>query len=94
MSPSSSIDTNTLMQGIRELRRRLDDGPVLPTYVGNRMPSVIIKKNPASNPAVAKRTKSPRYSGDKVTYLAWRRAVFSILKTDWNTFEYTDSKVL
>lgn len=93
MSASTDLDTVTLMQEIRELRQRLDDGPAFPSNVGNRMPSVTIKKDPAGNPAVAKRTEFPIYSGDKVTYPAWRRAVFSILKIDWNTFEYTDSKV-
>lgn len=90
---SISTDVNTLMQEIRELRQRLDDGPVIPSYVGNKMPSVEIKKDPKGNPTVAKRTEFPMYSGDKVTYPGWRKAVFSILKTDWNTFEYTNSKV-
>lgn len=93
MASPTSPDVTILMQEIRELRQRLDDAPELPMYTGNKMPSTTINKDPARNHAISKATEFPIYSGDKATYPAWRRAILSILKIDWKTFEYTDSKV-
>lgn len=86
-------DINTLMQEVRELRQRLDDGPGGPATFETNLPPAIIKKDRAKSPGSLKPTKFPVYSGDKTTYPAWRRAVLSILKMDWNTFGYTDSRV-
>ena len=93
MASSTNPDVTTLMQEIRELRQRLDDAPELPMYTGNRMPSTTINKDPARNFAISKATEFSIFSGDKATYPAWRRAILSILKIDWNTFQYTNSKV-
>lgn len=89
----ADADLNTLMQEIRELRERLDDGPGGPATFQTNLPPVIIKKDIAKSPGALKPTKFPIYNGDKTTYPAWRRAVLSILKMDWNTFGYTDSRV-
>ncbi|KAI0992708.1 hypothetical protein K3495_g15476, partial [Podosphaera aphanis] len=95
MSPTPAgipIDTEMLLQEIRELRQRLDEFPVLPSP-SDTMPEVVIIKNPARARDGLKPKPFPSYDGDKVTYPAWRRAILSTLKMDWNTFDYTDSEV-
>ncbi|KAI1002590.1 hypothetical protein K3495_g5611 [Podosphaera aphanis] len=95
MSPTpgeSHIDTETLLHEIRELRQRLDEFPVLPS-LSDTMPEVIIKKNRARSRDGLKPKPFPTFSGDKVTYPTWRRAILLTLKLDWNTFDSTDSAV-
>ena len=86
-------DVEILRQEIRELRQRLDDGPVNSKAMGNSMPKVTITKDPARPNESLKPTSFPIYDGDKTNYAAWRRAVLSILKMDWKMFGYTNSRV-
>lgn len=86
-------EVEILRQEIRELRQRLDDAPVTSNIVGSVMPGVTIIKDPALKTESLKPTTFPTYDGDKTNYGAWRRAVLSILRMDWNTFSYTDSRV-
>ncbi|KAI0991106.1 hypothetical protein K3495_g17081, partial [Podosphaera aphanis] len=88
---ANKMDLNTLAQELRELRQRVDDGALLPAPPADAMPEVRILKDPARVNSKRDPTTFPTYSGDKTTYPAWRRAVISALKMDWNTFEYTDS---
>ena len=54
---------------------------------------VIIIKNPAANNVLGiKPTKLPIYEGNRQSYPAWRRAVLSIFRMDWNTFSYNDQR--
>lgn len=92
-SNNVSIDTVTLLQEIRELRQRLDDGESRPKRSSDLMPEVCIRKDPANTQGKLKPTKFPVYGGDKSMYPAWRRGVLAALKMDWNTFGYTDSRV-
>ena len=57
------------------------------------LPEVTIRKDPAQKVVKVEPTTFPTYNGDRSTYPAWRRAVLSALKMDWNTFGYTDSRV-
>ncbi|KAI0990897.1 hypothetical protein K3495_g17290, partial [Podosphaera aphanis] len=91
-SPSALDEVIDLRMEIRELRQRLDDGTPYRT-APDMTPKVVILKDPARRTTDRKATKFPKYSGDKTTYPAWRRALLSALKLDWNTFEYTDSYV-
>lgn len=54
---------------------------------------MIIQKDLPQTNCKIKPTTFPVYNGDKLMYPAWRRAVLSILKMDWLTFGYTDSRV-
>ena len=87
------MDLNTLCQEVRELRQRIDDGALEPPLRSDGMPEVIIKKDPANPSTKVKQTEFPIYGGNKASYPAWRRAVLSALRLDWNTFGYTDSRV-
>ncbi|POS81723.1 hypothetical protein EPUL_006353, partial [Erysiphe pulchra] len=75
---SVDLDMNTILQEIRELRQRIDDGAL---------------ETPLRTDGMPESTKFPIYGGDKASYPAWRRALFSSLRLDWNTFGYTDSRV-
>ncbi|KAI0996109.1 hypothetical protein K3495_g12073, partial [Podosphaera aphanis] len=88
-----ALDVNTLLQEIRELRQRIDDGATSNFIPAEITPEVIIVKDPARSNSKRKPTEFKTYNGDRSTYPAWRRAVLSALKMDWNTFEYTDSYV-
>lgn len=90
---STNIDVVSLLQEIRELRQRIDDGALEPAVRLDGMPEVIIKKDPPNTSGAVKPTKFPKYGGDKPSYPAWRRAILSALRLDWNTFGYTDSRV-
>ena len=92
-SSVDKLDVQTLLQEIRELRQRIDDGALSPPLHNNGMPEVVIQKDPANISEKLKPTSFPIYNGDKPTYPAWRRAVLSALKLDWNTFHYTNSRV-
>ena len=81
------------MRELRELRQRIDDLPVPAPPSEGALPTVIILKDPAQSATSLKPTSFPTYDGDQATYPAWRRAVLSALKIDWNTFKYTDSRV-
>lgn len=87
------MDISTLIQESRELRQRVD-GALEPTLRSDGMPEVVIKKDPANLSNKVKQTEFPTYGDKKSSYPAWRRAVLSALKLDWNTFGYTDSRVL
>lgn len=90
---SNDLDTNTILQEIRELRQRIDDGAHEKHLRSDGMPEVYIKKDPPNPSSRIEPTKFPMYGGDKSSYPAWRRAVLSALRLDWNTFTYTDSRV-
>lgn len=87
------IDTVQILQEIRELRERIDDGALEPPIHTDNMPPVFIKKDPPNTSGKVKPTAFPFYTGDKSSYSAWRRAVLSALRMDLNTFGYTDSRV-
>lgn len=87
------MDSTEVMQELRELRQRLDDFQVTPRITTSSLPRVEIVKDPAQPIGKLKPTTFPIYNGDKSTYPAWRKAVLSALKMDWNTFGYTNSRV-
>lgn len=87
------MDIEDLRREIRELRERLDEFPSAPSKEEELLPEVVIQKDPACNGTKLKPTKFPTYNGDRLTYPAWRRAILSALKMDWNTFGYTNSRV-
>lgn len=89
---SLEIDTEKILQELRELRERIDDGVLEPPIHTDVMPTVFIKKDPANTLGKLKPTSLPLYNGDKPSYPAWRRAVLSALGMDWNTFGYTNSR--
>ena len=53
---------------------------------------VIIKNPPADNVFGIKPTTLPVYEGNRQSYPAWRRAVLSIFRMDWNTFNYDNQR--
>lgn len=54
---------------------------------------VVIIKNPAIHDVFGlKPTKLPIYEGNRQSYPAWRRAVLSIFRMDWNTFAYDNQR--
>lgn len=87
------MDDTDLIREIRELRQRIDDFEIPLKTNNGSLPPVFIEKDPAQTAGKLKPTKFPKYNGDRVTYPAWRKAVFSALKLDWNTFNYTNSRV-
>lgn len=87
------MDMTDLLREVRELRQRIDDFEVPQRATTGSLPTVVIEKDPAQTAAKLKPTKFPIYNGDRATYPAWRKAVLSALKMDWNTFNYTDSRV-
>lgn len=87
------MDVTELAQELRELRQRLDDWPIPPKENEGSFPSVKIEKDPAKSNYKLKPGKFPSYNGDRSTYAAWRRAVLSTLKKDWNNFDYDNSYV-
>ncbi|KAI1000834.1 hypothetical protein K3495_g7364 [Podosphaera aphanis] len=86
---SEALDVNTSLQEIRELRQRIDDGPILNRIPAETTPEVVIIKDPARSSSKRNPTEFKTYNGDRSNYPAWRRAVLPALKIDWNTFEYT-----
>ena len=62
-------DVEILRQEIRELRQRLDDGPVNSKAMGNSMPKVTITKDPARPNESLKPTSFPIYDGDELCSL-------------------------
>lgn len=88
----TTMDVTELLHEYRELRQRLDDFPVA-KQSANSLPTVEILKDPANPIANMKPTSFPLYNGDRSNYPAWRRAVLSALRIDWNTFKYTNSRV-
>lgn len=88
----TTMDVTELLHEYRELRQRLNDFPVAKP-LANPLPIVEILKSPAHPIANMKPTSFPLYNGDRSNYLAWRRAVLSALKIDWNTFRCTNSRV-
>lgn len=87
------MNVTDLAQELRELRQRLDDWPVPPKVCEGSFPPVKIEKDPVKPNYKLKPGKFPSFNGDRVTYAAWRRAVLSMLKIDWNTFDYNNSYV-
>lgn len=87
------MDVTELVHELRELRQRVDDLDLPKSFTGESLPSVVIVKDPAQSERKLKPTSFPVYNGEKPLYPAWRRAVLSSLKIDWNTFKYTDSRV-
>ena len=85
------MDIDDLRREIRELRQRLDDFPTT-TNKEVFLPKVTIQKDPPSKTKQLKPTKFPMYNGDRSTYPAWRRAILTILRMDWNTLGYTYSR--
>lgn len=57
------------------------------------LPEFVIKKDPPRDGANLKPTKFPKYNGDQLIYLAWRRAILSSLKMDWKTFGHSNSHI-
>lgn len=82
-----------LRRELRELRERLDDWPAVNQDNEGPFPSTRIIKDPPKKDYKLKPGKIPTYSGNRATYAAWRKAVLSTLKIDWNTFNYDDSYV-
>ena len=87
------IADSDLIRELRELRERLDEFPVPTQSFEGSLPAVKIKKDPAKTNYKLKPRKLPVYSGDRVTYAAWRRAVLSTLQIDWNNFQYDNPSV-
>lgn len=64
-----SIDVIVVMQEIRELRQRLDDGPQQ-TCFSQSLPSTTIVKEPARINKNFKEASLPIYGGERATYPA------------------------
>ena len=90
---NTNIDTLRLLQEIRELRQRIDDGALEPALPNDSMPEVIIEKDSPNPCDKINPTSFPIYAGDKSSYLAWRRAILSALRIVWNTFGCSNSRV-
>lgn len=93
------MDVSDLAREVRELRERLDDWsgpdthrPSSEKFQGN-FPKVEIVKDPAKKNYKLKPKKFPIYNGDRATYPAWRTAILSSLRIDWNTFDYDNPYV-
>lgn len=89
------MDVSDLAREVRELRERLDDWsgpdthrPSSEKFQGN-FPKVEIVKDPAKKNYKLKPKKFPIYNGDRATYPAWRTAILSSLRIDWNTLIMT-----
>lgn len=87
------MELEDLALEIRELRERLDDWPTDTRRTDGPFPNVRIEKEPPKQNYKLKPKKLPIYRGDRSTYGAWRRAVLSTLKADWNTFQYDNPSV-
>ena len=85
-------DTDLRLE-MRELRQRLDDVDLMPISTYGPFPRVRIDKDPPKSNYKLKPGKFPTYNGNKITYAAWRMAMLSTLKRDWNTFGYDNSYV-
>ncbi|POS88329.1 hypothetical protein EPUL_000739 [Erysiphe pulchra] len=85
-------DTDLRLE-VRELRQRTDDWPSPTCLMDGPFPRVKIEKDPEKKNYKLKPQKFPIYKVDRVTYGAWRRSLWAILKNDWNTFKYQDSYV-
>ena len=83
------LDVTTIMQELRELRQRLDDGPQT-TCLTYHIPSATIIKEPARSDSNLREKPLPCYKGDRTLYPAWRRAVLTTLGMNWKTFGYTN----
>lgn len=86
------LNTVAILQELRELRQRIDDGAPAPRLTDG-MPEVIIYKDPANLSSKLEPTTFPLYNGTKSLYPAWRRAIFSAIIIDWNTFGYNNARV-
>lgn len=86
------MDITELRHELMELRQRLDDFSP-PVALTDSLPNVEIIKDPAQTIVNLKPTSFPTYNGDRSVYPAWRRAVLSALRIDWNTFKYTNARV-
>ena len=98
MSPGEQVGTNpslldvtTIMQELRELRQRIDDGSQV-ICTSYSIPSSTIVKEPARSNRNVRETSLPSYNGDKTSYPAWRRAILTTLGMDWTTFGYTNKR--
>lgn len=89
VNPIDSIDVTAIMQEIRELRQRLDDGPQQ-TNFSQTLPSANIVKEQARTNTNFKEASLPTYGGERATYPAWRRATLTTLGMNWNTFGYSN----
>lgn len=87
------MDDTDLRRELREIRERLDDWPTRSCISEGAYPKVKIEKDPPKLDYKLKPGKFPIYNGDRVTYPAWRTALLSTLKRDWNTFRYDNSYV-
>lgn len=85
------MDMTTIMQELRELRQRIDDGPQI-VLTSHSMPSSTIVKEPARSDTNVRETVLPTYKGDRTSYPAWRRAVLTTLGMNWLTFGYTNKR--
>lgn len=89
MVNSDTMDVTSIMQELRELRQRIDDGPQ-PVLMSHSLPSATIIKEKARIGTNFKEQSLPTYIGDRTSYPAWRRAVLTTLGMNWNSFGYTN----
>lgn len=76
-----------------QLRKLVDKFPVPAPPSKGALAKVVIRKDPPRKNASIKQTSIPLHGGDWTTYLAWRRAILSALRIDWNTFKYSSFRV-